>query len=747
MARTGSNETNSPWIIGCEKPRTYTGSLGNTSRTLSMLYEAPSIANNLLDGVCNPPLEDDLSNAEDSGESSDSDLEGISAMIEESDVAYSELEDHLLNVHHAITSLYKFSVALANPARRDVSTKASKIDLRYYEPYDIGHVLNKFGLPSDSHLAQRLGKANTRRRQLLAYYKAHIEKISKYVDVFVERAYLAPRDAEPESAYPPLERPVSVPALDRSIRHDTHTAKSTEWTQNTTVSTVHITDLETASDTGRTVFSTTSSVAENVNLPISIPPPPTADPAAAQRTPFICSLCCQTITVKDVQDWEYHVYSDLQPYICTFGNCVQADRLYDSYTEWSEHERRFHRREWQCGFCTHRCESGAQFSVHIETSHRDLHLNDQLQSLTNVFERPATLPQQCPLCSKPPILDINRFQKHVARHLQQLALFAWLRGLPAPPNESQGGSSNSSLAVRQASEESTNQSLQVAQESLIRADGESVPSSQDKDTDLSHKHHQQASNPREVDIKDKYRGAGERQGLSSNASAQHLPVREKAEYSELSALERVRIELKAARVKCSLDAPQVFIPRMVLQFLVIDNVEQVLRQESIVDANDVSEVISTILEATAKIFAILVDVKKVEYIRPLLEERIHDINLPFKRARGNQISESAFLTNQDQPIQATKGWDQLTIASFDSKQYHVLSPLLKRGEHYELENIPLPFFNPPDKPNHGRLAKTGYRQDQQYIHREHYEFPGQDNMGVRISCGREEHVPESSIPQ
>jgi hypothetical protein len=37
--------------------------------------------------------------------------------------------------------------------------------------------------------------------------------------------------------------------------------------------------------------------------------------------------------------------------------------------------------------------------------------------------KPSTLAQQCPLCTKSPISNSSRFQQHLARHLQQLALF------------------------------------------------------------------------------------------------------------------------------------------------------------------------------------------------------------------------------------------------------------------------------------------------------------------------------------
>ncbi|KAI5800957.1 hypothetical protein FPQ18DRAFT_63955 [Pyronema domesticum] len=53
-----------------------------------------------------------------------------------------------------------------------------KIDMSFFEPFDIEHVSNKFQLGDEyRYLLERLGKANTKRRQLLKYHYDHHEKI------------------------------------------------------------------------------------------------------------------------------------------------------------------------------------------------------------------------------------------------------------------------------------------------------------------------------------------------------------------------------------------------------------------------------------------------------------------------------------------------------------------------------------------------------------------------------------------
>jgi hypothetical protein len=306
---------------------------------------------------------------------------------------------------------YKLSLSLQNPAHRDRSAQASRIDLRHFEFYDIHHVCDKFKLTPDSNLAQRLGRANTKRRQLLAYYKDHSDKISKYIDVTLTKAVPAPQlpmKIEIQSEY--QQKPPTI---------------STQWTQDTTVSTIYQ-NIEVASDSGRTKFSAaTSTMGDQDKIEIVVPPPPSAS-SVTRRDPFICPYCHQTVQVENDEDWTYHVYSDLRPYICTFGGCVKENQLYDSFTEWSAHERQFHRREWFCTLCRYTSGRKSSFIKHLDDHHTNIS-NEQRQEMENQ-SKSSTLAQQCPLCTKPPMSNSGRFQQHLARHLQQLALFALPRG-------------------------------------------------------------------------------------------------------------------------------------------------------------------------------------------------------------------------------------------------------------------------------------------------------------------------------
>ena len=106
---------------------------------------------------------------------------------------------------------------------------------------------------------------------------------------------------------------------------------------------------------------------------ITIPPPPKE---SASGKPFECPYCFLFIDIKGTSSWTQHIFRDIKPYICTSIDCRTPNRLYEN------------RREW---------------SLHINSSH----------------PREETA---CPLCKS--VLASKQFEPHVARHLEELALFA-----------------------------------------------------------------------------------------------------------------------------------------------------------------------------------------------------------------------------------------------------------------------------------------------------------------------------------
>lgn len=107
---------------------------------------------------------------------------------------------------------------------------------------------------------------------------------------------------------------------------------------------------------------------------ITIPPPPKESAAGKE---FECPYCFFLIEINSKGSWTRHIFRDIKPYVCTMSDCTTPDRLFES------------RREW---------------FFHVTLKH---HVDD----LT------------CPLC-KDTLTSLRQFERHVARHLEELALFA-----------------------------------------------------------------------------------------------------------------------------------------------------------------------------------------------------------------------------------------------------------------------------------------------------------------------------------
>ncbi|KAL4929581.1 uncharacterized protein BDV17DRAFT_58225 [Aspergillus undulatus] len=125
---------------------------------------------------------------------------------------------------------------------------------------------------------------------------------------------------------------------------------------------------------------------------ISVPPPPRE---SWDRKPFECPYCFIIITIKDRKDWARHVFRDLMPYICIYPDCPIPSRLYES------------RRQWQRHLCSEHSCTGPDY-------------NDN---------------STCPLCSAR-IPQTGTFERHVGRHLEELALFVLPR--TEEPDDEQG---------------------------------------------------------------------------------------------------------------------------------------------------------------------------------------------------------------------------------------------------------------------------------------------------------------------
>ncbi|KAL8702444.1 MAG: hypothetical protein Q9201_004395 [Fulgogasparrea decipioides] len=118
---------------------------------------------------------------------------------------------------------------------------------------------------------------------------------------------------------------------------------------------------------------------------ITIPAPPRSSHGGA---PFECPYCYFIITAPSTRSWNRHVFDDLQPYMCLDKACTTPHKLYTTRHEWVHHSNTMH------------------------------HQEDSLVTGCNNNGRS----RNCILCGDSQATR-QRYDRHVARHLQELALF------------------------------------------------------------------------------------------------------------------------------------------------------------------------------------------------------------------------------------------------------------------------------------------------------------------------------------
>ncbi|EED18570.1 conserved hypothetical protein [Talaromyces stipitatus ATCC 10500] len=166
--------------------------------------------------------------------------------------------------------------------------------------------------------------------------------------------------------------------------------------------------LETASNSGLSQTSYATSLITTQDA-ISIPNPPRK---SRDKKPFECPYCFHVISIKHKKDWARHVFRDLMPYACLSRDCPTPSKLYESRHQWSHHMREIH---------------------------------PEVAAAQNGFT--------CPLCQinvQPPA----SFEKHVGRHLEELALFVLPRtDLSEEDNSEVSSPATSIIAVGNDSDE------------------------------------------------------------------------------------------------------------------------------------------------------------------------------------------------------------------------------------------------------------------------------------------------------
>lgn len=240
---------------------------------------------------------DEMSEGSDSSVSS---LEDESASEPDGGLySITELEARFLDIKHIIGCLYRLAIVIRNPASRDRLQKCADIEVAHYEFFDIAHASHKF--PSaEQYLVDRLGKANTKRRQLLQYHERHHDKLAMYIDLPADGRLDHHQEAEEDAS-------ANVTHDDPGLTTEYLLPSQSDITTTVITQTTATTFVQPSpgpgegSDTGQSQTSYATSVGDT-NTRIRIPPPPPLG-RELDGEPFECPYCFCIITADGSRSW------------------------------------------------------------------------------------------------------------------------------------------------------------------------------------------------------------------------------------------------------------------------------------------------------------------------------------------------------------------------------------------------------------------------------------------------------------
>jgi hypothetical protein len=197
------------------------------------------------------------------------------------------LKEAIKEIDNVISCLYRLSITIENPASQDKLEKMERLEMSHFERFDIEHISNKYQLPEDyQYLIERLGKVNTKRRQLLKYHNENYEKIvGRRVAVNATGA----TDCE-----------LGPGSEDDFYSEDMHTTVSTQYEYSVNLDLVEAVplNLDSRSEAGFSVTSYASSTADSGNLRVPAPP------LGFDKGPFQCPYCFIIVETENRAAWK-----------------------------------------------------------------------------------------------------------------------------------------------------------------------------------------------------------------------------------------------------------------------------------------------------------------------------------------------------------------------------------------------------------------------------------------------------------
>lgn len=182
----------------------------------------------------------------------------------------SELTQIMMEIIDIIDCLFRLSISVQNPAPHDRFGAATLADTAY-ERFDVDHVRAKFSSASDA-LVERLGKANSHRRQYFRYREEHHRKLACGLEENMHAGQSTIASSIPMHL---KTTNISGDAASFGVLYE-----------------------DQRSDTGysQTSFATSTAASERLRVP--------SIPDACSRGPFECPFCLMIISVSTSSAWK-----------------------------------------------------------------------------------------------------------------------------------------------------------------------------------------------------------------------------------------------------------------------------------------------------------------------------------------------------------------------------------------------------------------------------------------------------------
>ncbi|KAK3484811.1 uncharacterized protein B0T23DRAFT_437029 [Neurospora hispaniola] len=291
---------------------------------------------------------------------------------------------------------------------------------------DIDYVRRKHPKLGDGVQSSRMGRAIAMRRLFIRYCRDH-------------KHNLAAKDNDGED----------TSHLQIGSRRTTTAKQSTKATtvvvkgdlMDTLAGSVDVLGEGQEDDVSHCSDSTTSESLATLKLPRLADLSPKDDP-------FECPICYTLQQLSSEQAWRHHAYRDLKAYVCTVGGTECDNEFFEDRTSWFNHELEHHRSDYVCLLCgadeERKKTTQSLLRQHILTAHGAFE-PDQLERLEEAGRKAmiSFKASDCPFCDDwseliarettpertyeagdDVVVSITWFKKHVAMHLEQLAIFA-----------------------------------------------------------------------------------------------------------------------------------------------------------------------------------------------------------------------------------------------------------------------------------------------------------------------------------